>query len=68
MWTTINSTLNNNTFKWRLATKQGGAHAFGKSYEIRTFCLIVGKNKGKSSMFGKYQEMFSEVAYNILPI
>jgi len=47
---------------------EGGTHTIALSHEIRTALSLSGKNKGKSPGMGKYQDMISECANNILPI
>jgi hypothetical protein len=51
-----------------LTEGQGGTHTIEQSYEVRTVIPTTGKNKGKSPGFGKYQDMISKVANNILPL
>ena len=46
----------------------GGTHTIEQSWEIRTAISGSGKNKEKSPGFGKYQNMVSDVANNILPL
>ncbi len=45
-----------------------GTHSIEQSWEIRTAISGTGKDKGKSPSYGKYQEMVSDVANNILPL
>ncbi len=45
-----------------------GTHIVAQSKECRTVLSLTGKNKGKSAGMGKYQDMISEVANNILPL
>ncbi len=51
-----------------LTEGQGGTHTIERSFEVRNVIPTSGKNKSKSPGFGKYQEIVSEVANNILPL
>ncbi len=47
---------------------EGGTYTVALSHKIRTVLPLTGENKGKPPGMGKYHDMISERANNILPI